>query len=183
MSDASAPPMVQCAECGTAGSGRFCAECAAPLTDAGCKQCSTRLVPGARYCHHCGVATNARARTPSSPDAAPNASRSSHTLSWVVGVGAFVALAGFVVSQRSTASSGAVGADTPPTASGDAGEGIVRAPDISAMSPRERAERLFDRAMMAKQSGKLDSAAFFASMATMAYSQLGELALDDHYDL
>jgi hypothetical protein len=98
-------------------------------------------------------------------------------------VGAFVALAGFVVSQRSSASSSADASVAPPAALGDAGEGIVRAPDISAMSPRERAERLFDRAMMARQSGKLDSATFFASMATMAYSQLGELAIDDHYDL
>lgn len=70
-----------------------------------------------------------------------------------------------------------------PLASPSNGDLASRAPDISAMSPRERAERLYDRAMMAKQSGKVDSATFFATMATMAYGQLGELTTDDHYDL
>ena len=51
------------------------------------------------------------------------------------------------------------------------------------MSPRERAERLYDRAMRAQQEGKTDSATFFATMAALAYGQIGESTLDDHYDL
>lgn len=57
-----------------------------------------------------------------------------------------------------------------------------RPPDIASMSPRERAERLYDRAMIAKESGKLDSATFFATMAIQAYDGLEDRTLDDRYD-
>jgi hypothetical protein len=152
--------------------------------NAACTKCAAPLVAGARFCHQCGAAVHASDRAHAAPVAeSPGAARRSHSLAWAVAVGAFVALAGFVVSQRSVAAASAESGAPPPVALSDAGDVSARAPDISAMSPRERAERLFDRAMMAKQSGKLDSATFFASMATMAYSQLGDLSLDDHYDL
>jgi len=99
-----------------------------------------------------------------------------------IAVGALVAAMMFVVTQRS-ANLARAGAATAPFAQRDNGEIAARAPDISAMSPRERAERLYDRAMRAQQEGKADSATFFASMATMAYGQIGESTLDDHYDL
>ncbi|MDQ2930052.1 MAG: hypothetical protein M3Y05_04425 [Gemmatimonadota bacterium] len=115
--------------------------------------------------------------------ASPTRPVRSHALSWAVGVVAFVALAAFVVMQRSVEAR--ANGDVPPAPMssplGDAG--VVRAPDISNMTPRERAERLYDRAMMAKQEGKTDSATFFASMATMAYGQLDSPSLDDRYDL
>lgn len=98
-----------------------------------------------------------------------------------VAVGAFVAATMFVVSQRSAALARARG--TAPVAQRDNGDVASRAPDISAMPPRERAERLYDRAMRAQQEGKGDSATFFARMATLAYGQIGESSLDDHYDL
>ncbi|MDQ6829478.1 MAG: hypothetical protein M3081_11480, partial [Gemmatimonadota bacterium] len=110
------------------------------------------------------------------------ADRRSHKLSWAVGAIAFIALAAFVVTQRSVESGAADGqaaASSAAPLSADAG----RPPDISSLTPRERAERLYDRAMMAKEAGKPDSATFFATMATMAYGQLDELNLDDRYDL
>ena len=88
----------------------------------------------------------------------------------------------FVVSQRS-ADLARGGAAAAPIAPRDDGQVASRALDISAMSPRERAERLYDRAMRAQQEGKADSATFFARMATLAYGQIGESTLDDHYDL
>lgn len=57
-----------------------------------------------------------------------------------------------------------------------------RAPDISSMSPRERADRLYDRVMAMSSQGKADSAAFFASMAVGAYEDLGPLDNDLRYD-
>jgi hypothetical protein len=98
-----------------------------------------------------------------------------------VAVGALVAATVFVVSSRSATLARTGGAA--PLPQRDNGEIASRAPDISAMSPRERAERLYDRAMRAQQEGKADSATFFASMATIAYGQIGESTLDDHYDL
>ncbi|MEO7966323.1 MAG: hypothetical protein ABIT38_20670, partial [Gemmatimonadaceae bacterium] len=63
-----------------------------------------------------------------------------------------------------------------------AGGAPVRAPDISAMSPRERADKLYDRVMRQAAEGKVDSATFFAGMATQAYELLGPLDNDLKYD-
>jgi hypothetical protein len=57
------------------------------------------------------------------------------------------------------------------------------APDISNMSPRERASRLFDRIMRLATEGKQDSVDLFASMAIPAYEALDSLDADLRYDL
>ncbi len=58
-----------------------------------------------------------------------------------------------------------------------------RAPDISALSPRDRADRLYDHVMRTQSEGKVDSMQFFARMAVDAYGSLPELDLDARYDL
>ncbi len=60
----------------------------------------------------------------------------------------------------------------------------MRAPDIAAMSPRERANRLYDRIVMLHEQGKRDSVAFIA--LNMFIPQLRSMEpLDAHlrYDL
>ena len=57
----------------------------------------------------------------------------------------------------------------------------ARPPDISQMSPEERATRLFNRVMTLVEAGKMDSAQFFAPMALGAYAQLAELDADARY--
>jgi hypothetical protein len=59
----------------------------------------------------------------------------------------------------------------------------ARAPDISALTPAQRAIRLYDRLMMYNEAGKTDSVKFFAPMAIAAYEMLGDLDLDGHYDV
>lgn len=59
----------------------------------------------------------------------------------------------------------------------------MRAPDISQLSPEERAARLFNRVMLLHEQGKPDSVQFFAPMALSAYQMLGPLNLDQRYDL
>lgn len=63
------------------------------------------------------------------------------------------------------------------------GAGAMRAPDISAMSPRERADRLFNRVMLLSTQGKMDSIAFFAPMAISAFEALAPLDAHLRYDL
>lgn len=58
-----------------------------------------------------------------------------------------------------------------------------RAPDISSLSPAERAERLYDRIMGAAERGRVDSVRFFMPMALQAYQSLGNLSADQRYDL
>ena len=57
----------------------------------------------------------------------------------------------------------------------------LRAPDISQMSPEERANRLFNRVMILAESGKNDSVQFFLPMALSAYAQLPSLDADARY--
>lgn len=67
-----------------------------------------------------------------------------------------------------------------PFAAGAAGGA---APDISNMSPRERAGRLYDRIMRYAEQGKRDSVEFFAPMAMASFEMLGsEMDLDARYD-
>ena len=58
-----------------------------------------------------------------------------------------------------------------------------RAPDISQMSPAERANRLFNRVMILAEAGKADSVRFFLPMALGAYSQLPALDADARYHI
>jgi hypothetical protein len=59
----------------------------------------------------------------------------------------------------------------------------MRAPDISSLTPAERAERLYDRIMGAAERGRADTVRFFMPMALQAYAALGELNTDQRYDL
>lgn len=59
----------------------------------------------------------------------------------------------------------------------------MRAPDISSLSPQERAERLYTRIMILNSEGKADSVQFFAPMALAAYQMLEPLNADQRYDM
>jgi hypothetical protein len=69
-----------------------------------------------------------------------------------------------------------------PFANGGGGGGGTP-PDISQMSPEERADRLYNRIMSYAERGKTDSAAFFAPMAMMAYQALGTLSADQRFHI
>ena len=59
----------------------------------------------------------------------------------------------------------------------------MRAPDISNLSPQERADRLYNRVMLLASQGKIDSVQFFAPMAITAYQMLSPLNIDQRYDM
>jgi hypothetical protein len=54
-------------------------------------------------------------------------------------------------------------------------------PDISRMSPEERATRLYNRVMSLHAAGKTDSAEFFLPMALQSYAMLPALDIDARY--
>jgi hypothetical protein len=173
----STPPTITCPSCSAQASGRFCASCGAPLAGATCSSCHASLTPGARFCHLCGTP----AGTASAPAPHP-ADRATNALPWAVAAIALVALIALVAGQRfgrapAAADTGERVADAPPAAA--AGP----APDISTLSPRERAERLYDRIMRLDAEGKKDSVAFFAQMAIAAYQMIPDQDADTHYDM
>jgi hypothetical protein len=167
-----------------------------------CAACRSTLTPGASFCHRCGAAVGASVGPAvGAPFGAAGDRPPTSTLPWVITAAALVALVALVVSRTSSSGSGretrgsdesaqtqpgedrgprgTVGSDEAQDANG----GAVRAPDISTMSPRERADRLYDRVMRLSEEGKGDSVAFFAPMVVAAYGMLGPLDIDSHYDL
>jgi len=162
-----------CPSCGAAATGKFCSNCAAPLAGATCAACAAPLTPGAKFCHRCGTAVGADV-----PVASPGGSS---VLPWSVAGIALLALIALVAAQRFSGSSPDDSSQTPlgpgPAASGS------RAPDISNLSPAEAAVGLYNRVMGQHERGRADSVQLFAPMAIAAYQQLGQLDLDQRYDV
>ncbi|MEP7086742.1 MAG: zinc ribbon domain-containing protein [Gemmatimonadota bacterium] len=178
----------KCPSCGEPASGHFCATCGSPLAGARCAACATILTPGAKFCHRCGNAAGA----PGVRSAA-----GATTLPWAIAGIALVAFVALLAGQRfrstppvdaAQAQAQAQGAPQGEDARGggappDANAQGIRAPDISNMSPRERADRLYDRIMRLDTEGKKDSVLFFAPMGIAAYQAVSDPDADARFDM
>ena len=71
------------------------------------------------------------------------------------------------------------GAGAAPFAQGGGGGGAP--PDISNLSPSERANRLYTRVMEYAEVGKVDSLARFAPMAMLSHEMLQDATTDERY--
>ncbi len=154
------------------GPASFCAACGAPLA------------PGGRFCHRCGtpVGQGAPAGRPLAPVPAGGGGLSA-VLPWGVAFVALLALVAMMAGRNFGAPRGSVvdgSANALPTQAID-GPALGRAPDISNMSPEERASRLYERVMMYDERGQRDSAALFATMALSAHELLDSLDVDLRY--
>ena len=168
---------VKCTNCGADASGKFCAACGAPLQGAACGNCRAPLTPGAKFCHRCGAPAGFTPAVASAPSSGVGT-----VLPWAVAGIALLALVAMVAGQRFARAPQGGGSLTTP-AGVPIPEGGMRAPDISSLSPAERAERLYDRIMGAAERGRVDSVRFFMPMALQSYAALGELNTDQRYDL
>ena len=164
------------------------------MSSAFCASCGAQLTSGARFCHRCGQAVGDPVYAAGGPPVGAPAARptpSSQTLPWAVAAIALLALIALVAGQRfnrrpATADAPIAPAPPPtgagpfaggdPSATGAAAPGAaerpVRAPDISQMTPDERALRLFNRVVSLAEQGKRDSVQFFAPMALMSFQNL-----------
>jgi len=127
-----------------------------------CHACGAQLSANVRFCHKCGAAV-----------ASAQAAGWRVGLPWGVAGAALGALVTVVVMR--------IGGRAPQEVTTLGGPAGVRPPDISQMSPEERATRLFDRVMILAQAGKQDSVEFFLPMAIGAYDQLPALDSDARY--
>jgi hypothetical protein len=135
-----------------------------------CHACGAALAPTARFCHKCGARV-----------AGPQAAGWQAGIPWAVAGAALGALVTVVILRMApgTAASGAPLA--PPAAPFAPMGGGATPPDISQMSPEERATRLYNRIMALHAAGKPDSADFFLPMALQAYAMLPTLDVDARY--
>lgn len=165
-----------CSACGAETSGRFCTQCGAAVS-AACRECGNPLPKGARFCNQCG--------TPASPG---EAGKRPSPLPWVVAGVSVAALVGFAVFGRGGADEAAAPAPLQgPVATAGAGAGAppgdARSVDLSSMTPREAADRLFNRVMENVATGDTAAALQFQPMAVDAYGRVPALDLDGRYHL
>src|SRR6266545_1120061 len=135
-----------------------------------CPACGAAVAPAAKFCHRCGV------RVSGAQSAGWRVA-----LPWAVAGVALGALATVLVLRAG--GSGERGAGPAGALAGTARPSPLPAPDISQMSPEERATRLYNRVMMLHTQGKADSAEFFLPMALKAYAMLPALDVDARYHI
>ena len=163
---------MKCPNCNAQSDGAFCSSCGTPLKGAKCKDCGAALVAGARFCNNCGTAVGAR-------------STDGGNLPWIV---AGIALAALIIVLAWPALSGGGdraqsdgrmpvdqldgGTSTPPPG-----------PGPLSGTPREQADRLFNRIMTERETGDTAQARFFLPMALQAYANAEPLDADGYYHL
>src|SRR5437867_2452518 len=140
-----------------------------PMT---CHACGAQLSSTARFCHKCGATV-----------ATVSATGWRAGLPWGLGGAALGALVTVIAMRATNAAARSDQSEAPAAPFATGASGGVRPPDISQMSPKERATRLFDRVMILAEAGKQDSVQFFLPMALGAYAQLPSLDADARYHL
>jgi len=162
---------VQCPSCGKHTAGNFCSHCGTPIVTT-CPSCGTDVKPGSRACRECGESFEAQA--------AAKPWNAQTIAPWVaIGI-ATIALFVALLSWFGRGDGAAAPAPfSPPMTS------TVPAPgqpvDLASLSPRQAADRLFNRVMIANESGNTEEALKFAPMALQAYDRVGTLDDDAHY--
>lgn len=167
----------KCSACGIPGSGDFCSHCGKPMGSVGhCKSCGAAYESGALYCGDCGV-----------PLGRPPTKSLRARLPWILSGLALVAFA-VALSMMIGKGTGERAPGAPPTGGIITGNPPPTGPaaiDLSSMSPRQAADRLFDRTMREESAGDTAQALFFAEMAVQAYSSVpaSEVDADAHFHL
>ncbi len=134
-----------------------------------CGSCGCACETGALYCSECG-----------SPLGRPPVKPLRARLPWILSGLALVAFA-VAISLMIREGTGERAPGMPPTGSIITGAQPAtdpRAIDLSSLSAREAADRLFDRTMRTESAGDTTQAQFFANMAVQAYSMVPEADTD-----
>lgn len=145
---------------------------AGPRTAASaCPSCNAVTPTGARYCPICGKPLRDQ---PAQQQRDPVAL----ALYSIIGIAVVGTLAGliYVASENNVAAPTTTSLDSPPPRA-------APSVDLSSMSPREAADRLFNRVMMAEEQGNKQEVMQFLPMALQAYDRLEIMDADAHYHI
>lgn len=171
-----------CPECGKAATGNFCQHCGAKLGGRFCDQCGAKASPGASFCNQCGAKLSGGGRR----QAAAAVLGGQNLPWWIAGAAMFVVIVMIGVNTvRPGGPSAPVTAPGAPAVGGVAplagGGGVP--PDLGSMTPREAADRLFNRVMSSVSAGDSASAQAFLPMAIAAYDRARPLDHDGLFHL
>ncbi len=171
------PASATCPTCGAPAAGNFCSGCGANLGRRACVHCQAALTPQGRFCHRCGQPVRAAAGM--------SHGGASDRKAWLVAGTVCVLLVagiGYKVSRDASEPAAPNMANAGSSAGAVANGGPTGpAPDISAMTPRERFDRLYDRIMRAAGVGDSAEIQRFTPMALGAYQQLDVRDIDARY--
>lgn len=161
---------MKCPQCGADAAGKFCAECGAAIRPPECPSCGKAVQAGASFCIFCGAPLRRRRPTP--------AAAGGRRVLWASGVFAGVLIIG--AGYWALARDGREEEARPSPAAGLM-PAVGTPPDLSSMTPREAADRLYDRIMRAASAGDTAEALAFLPMALDAYGLVVPLDEDGHY--
>lgn len=176
----------KCPECGKPSTGNFCQHCGATLGGRFCNQCGSELAAGAKFCNQCGekVAGGGSARAPSARrEAAASVVGGQNLPWWIAGAAMFALIVFLGVRMVSPGGPPAPGTQPQPVAPFAGGGGAGTPPDLSQMTPREAADRLFDRVMTYVSANDSGQAQAFLPMALSAYERAQPLDHDGLFHL
>ena len=170
---------MKCPNCGAQSDGAFCSECGAPLKGAKCRECQSPLAAGARFCNNCG-APSGQARRRGAGGSGDNSK-----LPWIfAGASLLILIIVLVLPALRGNKAPQVDGRVPLNQMGEIGGGASSgAPSPLSGTPREQADRLFNRVMTEKEGGDTTQAKFFVPMAVQAYEMAGNLDPDGYYHL
>jgi len=173
-----------CPNCGAQSSGKFCSECGATLGPRACPKCGAQLSARAKFCPECGFAVAPKGAAGAGAAVASGAGAAAATrMPWIVaGISLLALMAAIIVivTRRPTPAGGAVGVGAEGTAAPFAQGGGRATTDISNMTPREAADRLFNRVMTAAENNDSQQVQFFGPMTLQAYANVQPLDADGH---
>ena len=145
-----------------------------------CAACGARLSVDARFCHRCGTPFG-EGRPRGSGESAHRTSNVASILPWGV---SFVALLVLVANAAGKNFGGArvsIAANDPIGSAPTLGAPPAAPPNITTMSPRERASRLYIRMANYAETGRTDSIQFFAPMAMASHEMLTNPTVDERF--
>lgn len=194
-----------CPKCGEAASGNFCASCGTSLGGRFCNQCGARAKADSTFCSECGAkfgaavpaaarkgtggkgASGARQKGGGAQPRKQGAQAAASTgggvgnLGWWMAAAMMVVVMFFMIRPIIWPEPAAQSVTGAPFASGGAGAPAVT--DISNMSPREAADRLYTRVMTAASANDSAQVVMFLPMTIQAYDIARPLDADGLFHL
>ena len=171
-----------CPECNQPATGNFCQNCGSKLGGRFCNECGSQVSAGAKFCNQCGNQVRSPAGAGARKAAAAAAFGGQSLAWWIAGVAMFAMIMTIGVNMVGPGPEAApASGPAAPFASG--GGAVGPAPDISNMSPVERADALFNRVMEASSAGDSTLAQFFLPMAIEAHNLARPLTHDGLFHL